>query len=1208
MPRPVLLSATVLTLCGLTATAQNSAVLIPTSTQNYIVTQSPRTAQTVVSFTTTHQTAPATVEYFDGLGRPKQVVQVRAAGDAANDFVTGSLIYDAYGRPQRTYIPAPSGFTSGIYLSSVQPLGEVFYNDLNPYSETVHEPSPLNRPTQQFGPGQAWRAGAGRPQSFTYGVAGGIVRFKASQVALFGNIDGQNAWDYFGRNDIATRISLDEQGNRRIDYTDLQGRLIRQDLVLAPGDTLTTAYAYDNFERLTAVVPPKLYRWFRDPGNNPINFYLPYSLGNGDPNPVFKELAYVYLHDKRSRLVTKHIPGAGWTEMVYDRLDRLVLSQDQQDKADGRWRFIRYDGLNREVMSGRTTLTVSGLDVLREEFLYKATPLSEERGTALLGYTNQSFPASVPISETAVLTVNYYDTTPTNTPFTFQASGALGTAWGSTTGQLTGTKVRNLETNVWYDSRFWYDFKGRLIQSQRQNHLGGTDRVDTDYRFNGEVAQSVLRHQKGAGGPISTVATSYTHDHQSRPTQVTHSIDGATPTLLATYNYDNVGRLAYKKLGSPPGGTTARSVQTGLWTQAGTWQGGTVPTPALNVSINAGHTVTIPASTTVWAANLFDASRLVFQNGSVLRLSGSTQLQRIDYAWHIRGWLRGLNLNANNAPDLSGGRQFALKLDYETAGQYGGSIGSQTWFHTREPAQARSYTYAYDKADRLAGATYAGASGENFSLSNLTYDPNGNIQTLNRAGADALVYSYTSVGNSSLYTNKPTRVSDAQSNPLGFADGTNTGDDYTYWPDGSLKQDLNRNITLIEYNHFKLPRRVTFSTGKVVTYQYDATGQKLQMSLTGAGTESRDYLGPFQYLNGALFEIGHEEGRYTPTGGYEYFHKDHLSNVRAVFSATGVSQYTDYDPWGLALWGSLSGGASSNRNQYNGKETTAELGANLLDYGARLYDSSVPRFWQVDPLAEMNRRFSPFVYGNANPMRFIDPDGRTAVPAPGYYEGAEAQDLFRQVQASIAGQPQTTDGEGEGGPGKGQKAGNTQVPMNKLNPFAMAKLGQAIPIHESYTRDENITMGIVASSFALEFIGPGAILTGWLARILGRSAEVAAPAVLESAAIEMTTVGRWMSKAEYEIMANSSKMVEGAGGQTFVATGGSEAFNAAAKGSVYAEFQVPTNSLLQGGQANWFKVLGPNAGKAMQGALQKQGGQLLPQIQNLTPILKVKQL
>ena len=71
----------------------------------------------------------------------------------------------------------------------------------------------------------------------------------------------------------------------------------------------------------------------------------------------------------------------------------------------------------------------------------------------------------------------------------------------------------------------------------------------------------------------------------------------------------------------------------------------------------------------------------------------------------------------------------------------------------------------------------------------------------------------------------------------------------------------------------------------------------------------------------------------------------------------------------------------------------------------------------------------------------------------------------------------------------------------------------------------------------------------------------------------MTTVGRWMSKTEYDILAKTGQMVEGAGGQTFVATGGPDVFAAAAKGSEYAEFQVPTTSLLQGGGAD---VLGAN--------------------------------
>jgi len=134
--------------------------------------------------------------------------------------------------------------------------------------------------------------------------------------------------------------------------------------------------------------------------------------------------------------------------------------------------------------------------------------------------------------------------------------------------------------------------------------------------------------------------------------------------------------------------------------------------------------------------------------------------------------------------------------------------------------------------------------------------------------------------------------------------------------------------------------------------------------------ETRDYIGPFQYLNNALFEIGNEEGRYSPASGYEYFHKDHLGNVRVVFGSSGISQYTDYDPWGLSLWGGLSGGNRTNRDKYNGKEAI-----NVLDYGARFYDAAIGRWGVVDSLAEISRRISPYVYGNNNPMRFIDPDG-----------------------------------------------------------------------------------------------------------------------------------------------------------------------------------------------------------------------------------------
>ncbi len=93
------------------------------------------------------------------------------------------------------------------------------------------------------------------------------------------------------------------------------------------------------------------------------------------------------------------------------------------------------------------------------------------------------------------------------------------------------------------------------------------------------------------------------------------------------------------------------------------------------------------------------------------------------------------------------------------------------------------------------------------------------------------------------------------------------------------------------------------------------------------------------------------------------------ANVLIIF------EENNYYPFGLKHKGYNDYTPTSNNYKYNGKELQDELGLNMYDYGARNYDPAIGRWMNIDPLAELSRRFSPYTYALNNPAFFIDPDG-----------------------------------------------------------------------------------------------------------------------------------------------------------------------------------------------------------------------------------------
>ncbi len=419
----------------------------------------------------------------------------------------------------------------------------------------------------------------------------------------------------------------------------------------------------------------------------------------------------------------------------------------------------------------------------------------------------------------------------------------------------------------------------------------------------------------------------------------------------------------------------------------------------------------------------------------------STPLQTVDYKYNIRGWLTDINNVETLGDDLFAFKLSYNDVKNSVWGLvkplYNGNI-SETFWKTSTDNQIRKYGYIYDDLNRLDNSIYQKAptvnaqnsaitSYDSYSEGNVIYDKNGNIIQIRRNGdldseefniqIDWLFYTYDS-------GNKLLRVSDGSNHPEGFKDGANTTIEYGYDAFGNMTQDLNKGIPAngISYNHLNLPKQILFSgtPTREINYLYNALGQKVQKKVTdGTAIITTNYISGFHYENEDLKFFATAEGyvnviimslgtqKFT-NFNYVYNYTDHLGNIRLSYTANRsinlppvIMEENHYYPFGLKhkKYGSVDKdlvcvnedcyeigidvvppqARKSYQYKMQNKEWQDELGLNLYDFDARLYDPAIGRTPVQDPLSEMFYSISPYSFLNNSPLRYIDPDGRMAV-------------------------------------------------------------------------------------------------------------------------------------------------------------------------------------------------------------------------------------
>ncbi|MES2275315.1 MAG: DUF6443 domain-containing protein [Bacteroidota bacterium] len=911
-------------------------------TQNYISTIVPRiagfTSSASLSGLATCQ-AMQTVQYIDGLGRPVQTVQVKGNPDATRDVIMPQA-YDAFGREGIKYLPyttttgspgayrsdaltGTSGYSNSGQKTFYGTTGQNYKDIATPFAVTSFELSPLNRVVEQGAPGDAWQPASSR--TTTAGRTVALVYTTNNDTLLTDTAHTRRVALY--------TATINSNGSRTLARAS-------SNAAIYDANQLTVTISKD--ENWISGRAGTIEEYKDKEGHVVLKRTFNYKSG------ALEILSTYYVYDDMSQLAFVLPPGANpdaASAITQTTLDNLCYqyryderNRLSQKKLPGKgWEMMVYNQLDQVV------LTQDSIQRLTNQWVVsKYDALGR---TIITGRWNAGSTISQATLQASIYAAAQWDKRDsTNTPSTYP-TGYIISSYPSTLNDILAINyyddysIPNLPAT--YDQHSSYSTMTRGLGTASKTAILNTDgSVSTDmlwsvhyYDDKGRSVKSYAQHYLGG------VVSNYNYDDITTAYDFTNAVTSATRlhyaknggntaavlalTIGNTYDYDHLGRKVKS------------------WEQ-----------------INGGTNVLL-------SKQEYNEVGQLYKKYLHSTNSGSSFAQNVAYNYNERGWMKTANTS---------GSLFNMELKYNdgTVPQFNGNIANQVW--TTQGQSQQTYTYKYDKLNRLT----EGKAGT-YQERGISYDVMGNITALSRVYGntliDSLSYNYLLSSNPS---NQLQTVSDksADTGPVGYKTGNNWA--YSYDGNGNMTADNSKSLT-ITYNMLNLPKTntITGTNAGVISYVYDAGGQKLRRISTQGSGSTADYISGIQY-NGTSIEFAQTgEGRIlnpTSSPSYEYSLSDHLGNTRATFDGSGaLKQADDYLPFGMDI---TIGSVPSQKNNYLYNKKELQDGLGQYDYGARFYDPVIARWTSVDPKSEIFQHWSPYNYASNDPISNTDPDGK----------------------------------------------------------------------------------------------------------------------------------------------------------------------------------------------------------------------------------------